>query len=34
MDKIYIKNLEFIGNHGVFAEEKQRQRKRAGEQTG
>lgn len=22
MDKIYIKNLEFIGNHGVFQEEK------------
>ncbi|MGL5356192.1 MAG: dihydroneopterin aldolase, partial [Cetobacterium sp.] len=22
MDKIYIENLEFIGNHGVFPEEK------------
>lgn len=27
MDKIYIKNLEFIGNHGVFAEEKFLQQK-------
>lgn len=27
MDKIYIKNLEFIGNHGVFPEEKFLQQK-------